>query len=82
MQRKSIFLVTDKSVAAPHRGLPIGLDVLPSVEILEGEVAVTLDKRAHNHLVASGLVDEPNPLPLAIENFSTRITQDTGIGYF
>ena len=35
-----------------------------TVDILEDEVVVTLDKRAHNpYLVASGLADQPTPMP-------------------
>lgn len=40
------------------------LDIGASVEIGEAEVVVTLDKRTHNpFLVASGLADEPTPMP-------------------
>jgi hypothetical protein len=40
------------------------LDVSATVEIREGEVIATVDKRAHNpYLVASRLADEPTPLP-------------------
>jgi hypothetical protein len=40
------------------------LDVSATVEILEHEVVVTVDKRAHNpYLVASRLADEPTPMP-------------------
>jgi hypothetical protein len=40
------------------------LDVSATVEVLEHEVVVTLDKRAHNpYLVASQLADEPTPMP-------------------
>jgi hypothetical protein len=40
------------------------LDVSATVEILEREVVVTVDKRAHNpYLVASRLADEPTPMP-------------------
>jgi hypothetical protein len=40
------------------------LDVSATVEILEREVIVTVDKRAHNpYLVASRLADEPTPMP-------------------
>ena len=35
-----------------------------TVQIAEAEVAVTVDKRAHNpYLVASGLADHPTPMP-------------------
>ncbi len=40
------------------------LDVSATVRIEETGVVVTLDKRAHNpYLVASGLADEPTPMP-------------------
>lgn len=40
------------------------LDVSATVEVREGDVVVTVDKRAHNpYLVASGLADEPTPMP-------------------
>jgi hypothetical protein len=40
------------------------LDVSATVEVLEREVVVTVDKRAHNpYLVASRLADEPTPMP-------------------
>jgi hypothetical protein len=40
------------------------LDVSATVEVLEQEVVVTVDKRAHNpYLVASQLADEPTPMP-------------------
>jgi hypothetical protein len=40
------------------------LDVSATVEVLEREVIVTVDKRAHNpYLVASRLADEPTPMP-------------------
>ena len=40
------------------------LDVSATVEVLEDEVVVRLDKRAHNpYLVASQLADEPTPMP-------------------
>lgn len=40
------------------------LDVSGTVQIEETGVVVTLDKRAHNpYLVASGLADEPTPMP-------------------
>jgi hypothetical protein len=40
------------------------LDVSATVQIGETGVVVTLDKRAHNpYLVASGLADEPTPMP-------------------
>src|SRR3954453_6042008 len=40
------------------------LDVSATVQIGGEEVTVTLDKRAHNpYLVASGLADEPTPMP-------------------
>jgi hypothetical protein len=40
------------------------LDVSATVEVLEREVIVTVDKRAHNpYLVASRLADEPTALP-------------------
>jgi hypothetical protein len=40
------------------------LDVSATVQVLEREVVVTLDKRAHNpYLVASGLTDQPTPMP-------------------
>ena len=40
------------------------LDVSATVEIEEEGVVVTLDKRAHTpYLVASGLADEPTPMP-------------------
>jgi hypothetical protein len=40
------------------------LDVSATVEVAERAVVVTLDKRAHNpYLVASGLADEPTPMP-------------------
>ena len=40
------------------------LDVSATVQIGETGVIVTLDKRAHNpYLVASGLADEPTPMP-------------------
>jgi hypothetical protein len=40
------------------------LDVSATVQIAETGVVVTLDKRAHNpYLVASGLADEPTPMP-------------------
>ena len=40
------------------------LDVAATVDVREREVVVTLDKQAHNpFLVASGLADEPTPMP-------------------
>lgn len=40
------------------------LDVSAMVEIGDQEVVVTIDKRAHNpFLIASGLADEPTPMP-------------------
>jgi hypothetical protein len=40
------------------------LDVSATVEILEHEVVVTVDKRAHNpYQVGSRLADEPTPMP-------------------
>jgi hypothetical protein len=40
------------------------LNVSATVEVLEREVVVTVDKRAHNpYLVASQLTDEPTPMP-------------------
>lgn len=40
------------------------LDVSGKVDILASSVVVTLDKRAHNpYLVASGLTDQPTPMP-------------------
>jgi hypothetical protein len=40
------------------------LDVSATVEVLDHEVVVTFDKRAHNpYLVASGLADQPTPMP-------------------
>jgi hypothetical protein len=40
------------------------LDVSATVRIEEAGVVVTLDKRAHNpYLVASGLADDPTPMP-------------------
>jgi hypothetical protein len=40
------------------------LDVSATVEVREGDIVVTVDKRAHNpYLVASGLADEPTPMP-------------------
>jgi hypothetical protein len=40
------------------------LDVSATVQIGDKEVIVTLDKRAHNpYLVASGLADQPTPMP-------------------
>jgi hypothetical protein len=40
------------------------LDLTATVTIADQEVIVTLDKRAHNpYLVASGLADEPTPMP-------------------
>jgi hypothetical protein len=40
------------------------LDISATVEVREGDVVVTVDKRAHNpYLVASGLADEPTPMP-------------------
>jgi hypothetical protein len=40
------------------------LDVSATVQVLEREVIVRLDKRAHNpYLVASQLADEPTPMP-------------------
>jgi hypothetical protein len=40
------------------------LDVSAAVRIEENRVVVTLDKRAHNpYLVASGLADQPTPMP-------------------
>jgi hypothetical protein len=40
------------------------LDVSATVAVLEREVVVTVDKRAHNpYLVASRLADEPTPMP-------------------
>ena len=40
------------------------LDVSATVEVLANEVVVTFDKRAHNpYLVASGLADQPAPMP-------------------
>jgi hypothetical protein len=40
------------------------LDVSATVEVREGDIVVTVDKRAHNpYLVASRLADEPIPMP-------------------
>jgi hypothetical protein len=40
------------------------LDVSATVEVLENDVVVRLDKRAHNpYLVASQLADKPTPMP-------------------
>jgi hypothetical protein len=40
------------------------LDVSATVQVEEEAVVVTLDKRAHNpYLVASGLADQPTPMP-------------------
>jgi len=40
------------------------LDLSATVRITDQQVLVTLDKRAHNpYLVASGLADEPTPMP-------------------
>ncbi|NJN05135.1 MAG: hypothetical protein HC814_00255 [Rhodobacteraceae bacterium] len=40
------------------------LDVSATVQVLDRDVVVTLDKRAHNpYLVASGLADNPTPMP-------------------
>ena len=40
------------------------LDVTATVEITDGQVIATLDKRAHNpYLVASGLAEKPTPMP-------------------
>jgi hypothetical protein len=40
------------------------LDVSATVEVLQDDVVVRLDKRAHNpYLVASRLADEPTPMP-------------------
>ena len=40
------------------------LDVSAQVRVEQGAVVVTLDKRAHNpYLVASGLADQPTPMP-------------------
>ena len=40
------------------------LDLSGKVEITAASVVVTLDKRAHNpYLVASGLIDQPTPMP-------------------
>ena len=40
------------------------LDIPATVKIDESEVIVVIDKRAHNpYLVASGLADEPTPMP-------------------
>ena len=40
------------------------LDVSATVQVLDREVVVTLDKRAHNpYLVASALADHPTPMP-------------------
>lgn len=40
------------------------LDVSATVQVLDREVVVTMDKRAHNpYLVASGLADRPTPMP-------------------
>ena len=40
------------------------LEVSATVQINQGEVIVSLDKRAHNpHLVASQLTDQPVPMP-------------------
>jgi hypothetical protein len=40
------------------------LDVSAAVEVLDQELVVTFDKRAHNpYLVASGLADHPTPMP-------------------
>jgi hypothetical protein len=40
------------------------LDVSATVVITEDDIIVTIDKRAHNpYLVASGLTDEPTPMP-------------------
>jgi hypothetical protein len=40
------------------------LDVSATVEVGDHEVVVTIDKRAHNpFLIASGLADEPTPMP-------------------
>jgi hypothetical protein len=40
------------------------LDLSAAVEVLDQELVVTFDKRAHNpYLVASGLADHPTPMP-------------------
>jgi hypothetical protein len=40
------------------------LNVSATVQVLQREVVVTFDKRAHNpYLVASGLADQPTPMP-------------------
>jgi len=40
------------------------LDVSATVNVDERQVSVVIDKRAHNpYLVASGLADEPTPMP-------------------
>ena len=40
------------------------LDVSATVEVIDHEVVVTFDKRAHNpYLVASGLADQPTSMP-------------------
>jgi hypothetical protein len=40
------------------------LDLSGKVEVMAASVVVTLDKRAHNpYLVASGLADQPTPMP-------------------
>jgi len=56
------------------------LDVSATVEVLEHEVVVTLDKRTHNpFLVASGLADEPTPSPgLATSVWRSDLTDLTG----
>ena len=56
------------------------LDVSATVEVLEHEVVVTLDKRAHNpYLVASGLADNRPPCPgLATSVWRSDLTDLTG----
>ena len=40
------------------------LDLSGKVEVTSPSVVVTIDKRAHNpYLVASGLADQPTPMP-------------------
>ena len=40
------------------------LDLSGKVEVNDGSVVVTVDKRAHNpYLVASGLTEKPTPMP-------------------
>ena len=44
--------------------VPRLLDLSGKVEVTASSVVVTLDKRAHNpYLVASGLADQPTPMP-------------------